>query len=162
MIKFIHQLRIVTRLIITLCLAGFILVGATFGVYYQTTVVKDTMKTQIQEIQTEQNRLRGLLDTKYKEDIALEDKAFDNLKNHELELIKFLDSFLIGWIVVLAVITIISFLASFLIYTELIVPLQQAFSVTEQIRNCLFIFNTSFNQSIICRFHHQNYCVFGY
>lgn len=80
MIKFIHQLRIVTRLIITLCLAGFVLVGATFGVYYQTTVVKDTMKTQIQEIQTEQSRLRGLLDTKYKEDIALENQAFDKLK----------------------------------------------------------------------------------
>lgn len=143
MIKFIHQLRIVTRLIITLLVAGFILVSATLGVYYQTTVVKETMKTQIQEIQNEQTRLRGLLDTKYKEDVELqnETKAFDNLKNHELELIKFLDSFLIGWIAVLAVITVISFFVSYLIYTELIVPLQQAFSVTEHMSKGRFDYN---------------------
>ena len=48
MIKFIHQLKIVTRLIITLLVAGFILVKCNTRVYYQTTVVKDTMKLQIQ------------------------------------------------------------------------------------------------------------------
>ncbi len=145
MIKFIHQLKIVTRLIITLFVAGFILVSATLGVYYQTTVVKDTMKLQIKEIQTEQNRLRGLIDTKNKDDIEQENKAFDNLKNHELELINFLDSFLIGWIFVLVIITIISFLASYLIYTELIVPLQQAFSVTEHMSKGRFDYNLKVN-----------------
>ncbi len=145
MIKFIHQLKIVTRLIITLLVAGFILVSATLGVYYQTTVVKDTMKLQIQEIQTEQSRLRSLIDSKNKDDIELENKAFDNLKNHELELISFLDTFLISWIVVLVIITIISFLASYLIYTELIVPLQQAFSVTEHMSKGRFDYNLKVN-----------------
>ncbi len=113
MLNKIRQLKIITRLIITYILAGVILLGATAGMVYQTTIVKTIIEQEIQQSEIEK--------TQFSEKTQVLGK----------QLISFLNKFMTVWIVFLAMIILSSFVMFYLIFQELVIPLQQAFVVTD-------------------------------
>ncbi|HNF14709.1 MAG TPA: bacteriohemerythrin [Leptospiraceae bacterium] len=113
MLNKIRQLKIITRLIITYILAGLILLGATAGMVYQTTIVKNIIEQEIQQSHIEK--------TQFSEKTQVLGK----------QLISFLNKFMTVWIVFLFMIILCSFVMFYLIFQELVIPLQQAFVVTD-------------------------------
>ncbi|HMV78898.1 MAG TPA: bacteriohemerythrin [Leptospiraceae bacterium] len=113
MLNKIRQLKIITRLIITYILAGLILLGATAGMTYQTTIVKNIIEQEIQQSHIEK--------TQFSEKTQVLGK----------QLISFLNKFMTVWIVFLFMIILCSFVMFYLIFQELVIPLQQAFVVTD-------------------------------
>ncbi|MCB1192284.1 MAG: bacteriohemerythrin [Leptospiraceae bacterium] len=130
----IRELRILTRFAITAILAIFILISGTASVSYIVYNLNDKMDNSCSQMQTSINdsiKKVSLSESEKHSYISLSKNA-EKLKN---EIKGAMLTFLNIWIVFFVVLLILMCLVFYLIYLELVTPLHQAFSVTEQMSN---------------------------